>query len=248
MAALRADEGNTKVFGILCLVELIAALVAVCAWAAFPRRPDVFNNGILVDQQRTLSLLDRFSYSWNSMVLQIARERQMKLSDIPAPEYRIRSITLQKNFEAVCGSGRFWRQLVRAHFWIFVAQWMLTFVSSVLSLLPQLVLLKFLQRIENRGDSGEFDQYLLLWALALLISKLLQVGVDSWIGWITNSRLTMPVLSLLRSLVFSKAMKQYDLATASHGDGADAKDGTNSAEETEACRTGEAEASETVGD
>jgi hypothetical protein len=213
-----APEIQSKVSSILSLVQLAAAVAAACAFAGFPRRPDVYDDGVLVDQERTVSLLGRLSYSWNMVVFDIAKERQMKISDLPTPHHSIRSRNLKTNFLATSGDGRLWRRLLKIHAFKIIVQWMVTIAGSVLSLFPQLVLYKFLQAIERRGGSGVVDPYLFVWASGLLFSQAVYLGFKNWSRWVTSSWLTMPVMSLLGSLVFTKALQQYDTAVANHGD------------------------------
>lgn len=212
MGALTDPDAEVRISGILCLVQLAAALAAACSFAAFPRRPDVYEDGCLVDQQNTLSLLSLFSYSWNRIVFEIPKERQLAPADIPALDWRTRSRNLQADFLARCGGGQLWRQLIRAYLSQLVIQWTLTLIIAFLALFPQVVLYNFLERIETRKDYSTTDPALLAWVFGLLLSQLLYVGVYNWLRWITNSRLDTPVLSLLQSLVFFKALKQYETA------------------------------------
>lgn len=218
---LMAPEIQAKVYSILSIVQLAAALAAAIAFAEFPRRPDVFDNGSLVDQQYTVSLLKRLSYSFNMVVFDIAKERQMKISDLPALHHRIRSRNLTNDFRTNSGDGKLWRQLIRISLSKITVQWILTIAGSVLSLFPQLVLYKFLQAIENRGESDAVDPYLFVWAFGLLFSQTVRVGFQTWESWFTQSWLTTPVMSLLQSLIFSKAMRQYDTAITNQDDATD---------------------------
>ncbi|KAK3945274.1 hypothetical protein QBC46DRAFT_277732 [Diplogelasinospora grovesii] len=210
-------DQQEKVVGMLCLVQLAAAVATCCAFAAFPRRPDVYDRDRLVDQQHTLSLLSLFSYSWNSMVFDIAKERQMQIGDMPSPDFATRSRNLESKFEARRGKGGpLWWQLIRAYANELALQWILTLVIAFLSLFPQVVLYNFLSRIETRQDYTSTDPALFVWVLGLLLSQLLQVGVSNWLRWITASRLEIPVGSLVQSLVFSKALKQHETAAPGH--------------------------------
>lgn len=218
IAALVNPDVSARVSGILCLAQFAAALAAACSFAGFPRRPDVFQKGIMVDQQYTVSLLDLFTFSWNRVVFDTAKERQMKISDIPAPDHKTRSHNLQEDFLAKSGKGRLWRRLIKAYSYELVLQWILTFIIAFLALFPQLVLFNFLGRIESRGDSPTTDPHLFVWAFGLLLSQLLQVGVGNWLRWITCCRLEIPVISLLQSLVFSKALKQFETVSPGQKD------------------------------
>jgi ABC-type multidrug transport system fused ATPase/permease subunit len=217
LASLYAAEKRTTAFvlGLLYLLQLAAASVTALAFAAFPRRPDVYDKDktSLVDQQHTLSLLARFSFTWNRAIFNVAKERQMEVQDIPNLDYATRSRNLEARFRERCAKGDpLWKQLIKAHAGELALQWTLTFVIAFLSLFPQVVLYNFLSRIERSQQHASADPTVFIWVLGLLLSQLLQVGVNNWLKWITASRLEIPVGSLLQSLVFSKALKQYETA------------------------------------
>ncbi|KAK4461356.1 hypothetical protein QBC42DRAFT_227415 [Cladorrhinum samala] len=202
-----------RVAGLLYLVQLLSAFTAATGFAAFSQRPDVYEGDLLVDQQHTTSLLNLFSFSWNRVVFDAAKERKMELEDIPNLDYDTRSRNLEARFlETRNEKYPLWRQLIRNYARELALQWTLTLAVAFLSLFPQVVLYNFLSRIENSHGHATADPAVFIWVLGLLFSQLLQVGVNNWIKWITTSRLELPVGSLLQSLVFSKALKQYETA------------------------------------
>ncbi|KAL2171894.1 hypothetical protein VTG60DRAFT_1281 [Thermothelomyces hinnuleus] len=206
----------TFVLGLLYLLQLTAAAVTACGFAGFPRRPDVFDETGLVDQQYTLSLLSRFTFSWNRAIFNVARERQMQIQDIPNLGYATRSRHLELRFREKRFKGPLWKQLIKAHAGELALQWFLTLIIAGLALFPQVVLYNFLSRIERSRQHTAADPTVFLWVFGLLLSQLLQVGVNNWLKWITASRLEIPVSSLLQSLVFSKALKLYETAPPGH--------------------------------
>jgi hypothetical protein len=212
--ALLADgvDGVTRALGALNLLQLIAAVASALAFACFPRRPDVYDATELVDQQHTFSLFSVFTFSWNRSIFSVAKERQMNISDIPNLDYATRSRHLQQKFLEKRTSGPLWKQLIKAHAGELALQWLLTLVIALLALFPQVVLYNFLSRIEQSQKRESRDPTVFIWVFGLLLSQVLQVGVNNWLKWITASRLEIPVGSLLQSLVFSKALKHYETA------------------------------------
>ena len=220
--------------GLLYLLELAAAVATACTFAAFQRRPDIYDKtDQLVDQQHTVSLLSRFSFSWNRGIFNIAKQRQMEVEDIPNLDFATRSQYLESQFLERGVKGPLWKQLIKAHAGDLALQWFLTLIIALLSLFPQVVLYNFLSRIEQSQERTSADPTIFIWVLGLLLSQILQVGVNNWLKWITASRLEIPVGSLLQSLVFSKALKQYETAppgqnvdksskSSSHGGSGDA--------------------------
>lgn len=234
-SVIRPERGTVVVvFGLLYLVQFISAVATAAAFAAFPRRPDVYDNTGLVDQQHTLSLLSLFSYSWDRVIFDVARERQMEIEDIPNLDSATRSRSLEARFLEGLSDGPLWWQLIKSHAAELSLQWGLTLVIAFLSLFPQVVLYNFLSRIEQRQDHTAADATVFLWVLGLLLSQLLQVGFGNWLRWITTTRLEIPVGSLLQSLVFSKALKQYE--TAPPGQKVDKSDGPGGQDDPKAAK------------
>lgn len=205
-------DTTALVLGLLYLAQLLSAVTTTCAFAAFPRRPNVYDSIGLVDQQHTLSLLSLFTFSWNRVVFDVAKERQMEIEDIPNLDHISRSRNLETRFIERRANEPLWRQLIKEYAGELALQWTLTLVIAFLSLFPQVVLYNFLSRIEESHEHTSADPTVFIWVTALLVSQILQVGVNNWLKWITTSRLEIPVGSLLQSLVFSKALNQYETA------------------------------------
>jgi hypothetical protein len=214
LASIFGTERDTAalVLGLLYLLQLAAAVATAGAFSAFQRRPDIYDKTGLVDQQHTVSLLSRFSFSWNRGIFNVAKQRQMEVQDIPNLDFVTRSQYLESKFLASRADGPLWKQLIKAHARDLALQWFLTLVIALLSLFPQVVLYNFLSRIERSQERTSADPTIFIWVFCLLLSQLFQVGVNNWLKWITASRLEIPVGSLLQSLVFSKALKQYETA------------------------------------
>ncbi|KAK3695251.1 hypothetical protein B0T22DRAFT_526833 [Podospora appendiculata] len=206
--------------GLLYLIQLFSAFIICIAYAGFPRRPDVYHRGHLVDQQHTVSLLALFSFSWNRMVFSVARKRQIEIDDMPSLDYKTRSQSLKRNFllERNKGGGGplMWR-LFRYHTGELMWQGVFALAIAVMSVSPQFVVFHFLRTIENRlenNNENSTDPVLVVWVLGLLLSQVFHVWLVSRLKWAATSRLEIPAGSLLQSLVFSKALMQYETATA----------------------------------
>ncbi|KAK1757526.1 P-loop containing nucleoside triphosphate hydrolase protein [Echria macrotheca] len=202
--AFSSHEPRQIAQGVLYLVQFICGTVTSTAFASFPRRPDVYHKESLVDQQYTLSLLSMITFSWNRGVSFVANQRPIELKDIPALDYRTRSHTLHTRLPFV-KELPLWRQLLKEHGRQLVLQWGYTLLSACLPPVSQLAMYSFLDGIETGQRSG-----VAVWVLGLLASQLVQVATVNWLSWITTTRLEIPVGSWLQSLVFNKALRQYE--------------------------------------
>lgn len=210
---LRASPDSPRlVQGICWLLQAISAAGAFFAFGFFPRRPDVYFNGTLVDQQHTVSLLSKISFSWNSFVFDISKQRQLEMEDLPRLDYLTRSRNLHEMFTARDGSGRLWWRLLKFHWVELAQQWCLVLVSAVLALIPNYMMYNLLGRLEQPSTPDSSIAETLAWALALCLSLSLDSIVGSLLSWWTNSRLVIPLGAVLQTLVFDKAMKEHETA------------------------------------
>ncbi|KAJ4392883.1 hypothetical protein N0V85_006789 [Neurospora sp. IMI 360204] len=191
-------------------IQLFSVLIVVVAFASFPRRPDIYHKEQLVDQQKAVSLLSLLSFSWNLNIFKAAEERQLGTADLPRLEFITRSENIQQNFTQNKKPGRFWQQLLRFNARNLARQWALALLIAILSIFPQIVLYNFLSEIEKGTQHSPKDPMLLVWALALFLTQALQVGATNWLKWVTESMMDIPLESLVQTLVFAKALKQYD--------------------------------------
>lgn len=211
---LNASRDSQQLAAGLCwLLQIVSGVVAFFALGLIPRRPDVYFKGSLVDQQYTVSLLSRISFSWNSVIFDISKKRQLEMDDLPRMGYLTRSETLHELFSAKKTEGRLWWKLLKFHWRQLAQQWCLVFVSAVLALFPQYMMYNLLQRLEQPGSSDDGISTTLGWALALCLSLALDNIVGSLLSWWTNSRLVVPMGAVLQTLVFDKALKEHETAS-----------------------------------
>ncbi|KUI60006.1 ATP-dependent bile acid permease [Cytospora mali] len=198
--------------GICWLLQTISAVAALFALGSIPRRPDVYFKGSLVDQQHTVSLLSMMSFSWNSLVFDISKERQLEMEDLPRLDYQSRSRNLHHLFTSKNTEGRLWWRLLKFHWVQLAQQWCLVFVAAVLALFPQYMMYNLLSGLEQARTPESGISQTLAWALALCLSLALDSIVGSLLNWWTSSRLVIPLGAVLQTLVFDKALKEHETA------------------------------------
>src|SRR5436190_506516 len=68
------DAPNAHLIHIILSAAQLVMSVAVCiTYTMLPRRPDVLRNGTIVDRQYTVSLLNRYAFSWPGPLMEFAR-------------------------------------------------------------------------------------------------------------------------------------------------------------------------------
>ncbi|CAN8099007.1 unnamed protein product [Discula destructiva] len=198
--------------GLCWLLQILSAIVTFFALGTVRRRPDVYFLGSLVDQQYTVSLLAKISFSWNSLIFDISKKRQLEMEDLPKLDHLTRSQNLHNLFASQRTQGRLWWKLLK-FLWIELAQqWVLVLISAVLALFPQYMMYNLLQKLEQPSNPDSGISNTLAWALALCLSLALDSIVSSLLSWWTNSRLVIPLQALLQTLVFDKALKEHETA------------------------------------
>lgn len=198
--------------GLSWLLQVFSAIVAFFAFGTVPRRPDVYFKGSIVDQQYTVSLLSKISFSWNSGIFDISKKRQLEMEDLPKLDHLTRSQNLYHRFASQKTEGRLWWKLFK-FIWIELAQqWGLVLISAVLALFPQYMMYNLLQKLEQPNAPESVVSNTLAWALALCLSLALDNILSSLLSWFTNSRLVIPLQALLQTLVFDKALKEHESA------------------------------------
>ncbi|ROW01700.1 hypothetical protein VSDG_01987 [Cytospora chrysosperma] len=167
---LHAPGGSRQLAqGVCWLLQVIAAVAAFFALGFIPRRPDVYSKGALVDQQYTVSLLSMISFSWNSLVFDISKERQLEMEDLPRLDHLTRSRNLHSMFTSRDSEGRLWWRLLKFHWVQLAQQWCLVLVSAVLALFPQYMMYNLLSGLEQPRTPELGNSKTLAWALALTL-------------------------------------------------------------------------------
>lgn len=206
-------------------LEMTAALFTGLAFATFPHRPDVYHEGGLVDQQHAVSLLTRFSFSWNHLVFDISKQRRLDQKDLPNMDGNTRSSIVSARYLQKNLKGQLWWKLVRAFWFPLMVQWCLTLIQAVLALFPQFVLYHFLEGLQTPPEKRGEQPQLWWWVVGLASALLLQIWVQSAQRWNTATRLEAPSLSLLQALIFQKALSLDEVAgSESKKKDGDAKD------------------------
>ncbi|KAL2004890.1 hypothetical protein VTN00DRAFT_3163 [Thermoascus crustaceus] len=202
----------------LIIAQLVVAFLQAFLYILLPRRPDVFKNGKLVDQQSTVSFLSRTTFSWADTVLKFTmRNRSLDIDDLPELHNAMRSKTLRSEFDNVKGSRRLWKTLIRAHFPVIVEQLLLTLVASVMNFAPQVALLGILRSLEAR-DTGDWEPWQTwVWVFALGVLMLVSSTIEARLYWVVYSDLGIPVLEQLSAVIFAKSMRRKDVKNMKKG-------------------------------
>ena len=162
------------------IVELVLSVVAIVASISVPRRPDVFHNGMLVDQANNVSLLQKYTFSWCSAMIALANKKnELTMVDLPYLINSLRARELHDRFEYTKGKLGLARSILRSHAVSLILQLILTLTSTSLYVLPQIAMYNLLRVLEARDAGGENGRAAIIWVFALGLATLAQSFMDS---------------------------------------------------------------------
>lgn len=194
---------TTKIW--LQIVTIITAVIRAICCLVVPRRPDVYHQGKIVDQEYTVSLLSRFTFSYiTPFIRYTGRKQGLTIESFPQLPLQARSEHLHDILQHADRQGRsLFVALCMVHSRALVLQVTLSLASGLLSFGPQIVLYGILKGLEDRslGSPG-------IWAAFQGVAICLASSLNSWLWWITYSRLAIPINSELLALLYSKVMRR----------------------------------------
>ena len=121
-------------------LQLLSAVTTAIGFVSIPQRPHIFFNERPIDRQKTVSLWQKYSFSWATVIFQAAKCKTLQLSDLPALEYEKRSRSLNSRFSKSINSGRLWCRLVYAHARPLLIQLSLTLLKSLLTFISPYII------------------------------------------------------------------------------------------------------------
>ncbi|KAJ5610546.1 P-loop containing nucleoside triphosphate hydrolase protein [Penicillium lagena] len=215
---------HTRAWVVLLIVQIACALFRGLFCVLLPRRPDVYFEGQLVDQQMTVSALSRFTYSWASTLLQYAvNNKTLDIDSLPKLSLPVRAHSLRANFERALGSRKIWKAIIFAHYKDIGLQMMLTLAACLLSFGPQVALYKIVNSMEARGTESGVTLQSWVWVLALGTLMLVASSLEAWLFWVICYRLGLPIYEELSATIFAKAMRRKDAKHTKKSKDADKK-------------------------
>lgn len=196
----------------LIVISSLDILLLLAVFVSIPRRPNVYQDGKLVDRQHTVSLISKLTFSWCGHLLSQAKTNQgLEQEDLSKVDHNVRSKNLTRKFEEAKGSNRLWRTLVWANRYGLSGQLILCIIVSVLGFAPQIALLLVLRALEKRDQGHDVAAEAWTWVVFLGFAMLLSGWVESWLHWFSFSKVGIPIYEQLSAVIFGKSMRRKDV-------------------------------------
>ncbi|KXG53717.1 ABC transporter, integral membrane type 1 [Penicillium griseofulvum] len=201
-----------RVWVALQLAQIASAALRAIFCTLLPRRPDVYHDDKLVEQELSVSLFSRFTFSWANRLLNHAvKHKTMELEDLPKLIAANRADALREKFEMVRKNRKLWKAIILAHWKSLVIQGMLSLLICFLSFGPQVALFQILKTLELRDTPYWNVGASYIWVLALGGFLFLSSSVEAWLFWVVYSKLGVPTFAQLSAVIFAKAMRRKDV-------------------------------------
>ncbi|KAE8355925.1 hypothetical protein BDV28DRAFT_145724 [Aspergillus coremiiformis] len=197
---------------VLLISQMIAASLRALCSILIPRRPDVYHDGQVVDQEFTGSIYSRLTFSWGNELMKYAAEnKSLDIDSLPKLPFAVRAENLYTRLEQTRRSRKLWKALVLENIRPLVWQSVLSLITCVLSFGPQIAMYKILKSLEERSLELRGNQQSWLWVASLGIVIVGLHSIESWLWWIISSQLWVPIHGGLSAVVFAKSMRCKDV-------------------------------------
>ena len=207
-----SDTKDFKVYDILVVVQVVAAIICCVSSLLLPRRPFVVNVDQLVDGQYTVSALGRYTFSWAGRILALARHKKtLDSEDLSKLHFRARSVHLQKDFESKRKRNQLWKGLIVAHYAEILFQTFFAVAQSTAQFVPQISMYLLLTTIERRPKDTPTSKTAWVFVVTLGLSIIFASWGQAWAHFIAYARLGQPVRTELSAMIFVKATRRKDV-------------------------------------
>ncbi|KAJ6780649.1 hypothetical protein PWT90_01745 [Aphanocladium album] len=191
----------------MCTISITAVLLVMLLTK--PHGPDEFSGGRPVDREHTSSLIERLTFMWARKILTPEKMKEARLRDLPDLRSDIKMKTRSlPDFRALRDSGTVSGALLFTHAFPLLLQCTLAILDAFIALAPELLTYKLLNWLGSNADSPKILG--VFFSFALGISKLASVTVNSWLKWITATRVLIPIQSSMVAMMYQKALRMRD--------------------------------------
>ena len=192
--------------------QFAMGLLSLSACISLPRRPVVFiGNGRPVDAQFTTSAYSRYTWGWCLPILKLASRKTFEMEDLPRPDHFTRAQNLQESLNYWNRPGKLFKLLLTTHYVAITNQVVLTVLESSFGFAPQLAMYNLLRLLELRKNGEDIGLKAWVWVFALGLGLVIRAWLESWMNWVSLTRLMVPIRAELSALIFQKAMRKKDV-------------------------------------
>ncbi|KAL8999178.1 MAG: hypothetical protein Q9169_001957 [Polycauliona sp. 2 TL-2023] len=196
---------------VLIAGQLACACVSCLSCLLLPRRPCVYINHQAVDGQFSVSLLNRWTFTWAHELLSFAkRNHGLDMVNLPRLHLRLRSSYLEKSFNEKKRSNVLWKDLLLVHRLELAGQSLLAVSQGVAQFAPQLAMYKLLELLEQQDQGKSIEEEAWGWVFGLGFAIIVTSWLETQMLWVVWARMGSLIRSELSALIFSKSTRRKD--------------------------------------
>lgn len=173
---------------------------------SFPRRPVVFMGTAEVLNEKGVSILDWVLFSWGLHKNYANLPTSLRMQDLPRIPYSQSASTVRGQYDTCDKITVLWRRLAILFLQPCLMQWILALLEALSEFSTRFVVHHLLQRLENQP---KIDAWTFAWVALLPLSLLSESLWGNWSTWTGHTRIQLPMLGLLQSLVFEKSLRLH---------------------------------------
>ncbi|OJJ42786.1 hypothetical protein ASPZODRAFT_155051 [Penicilliopsis zonata CBS 506.65] len=175
------------------------------------RRPDVYRDGKVVDQEMTGSLFSRWSLNWVEAVRQAGDKETLETTDFPALPTEVCTQHGTEAFDDIIlnDSLPLWMRLTWQFRKPLLVQWGSILITNFFDVAPSFAALQLLRHLEARGDNLDApDPDAWKYVLAILAAELSSQLGDSRVNWWEIGTIVVPLRSTLAGVMYRKLLRR----------------------------------------
>lgn len=210
---------------ILRIVLLATSAFLALASILVPRRPLVYYNDEIVDENFGVTAFNRNTWGWGRKILDLgSKNGDLQQKDVPRPPSYARSKSLVEHWESIKFPGTLFRNLFHAYGHRFAFQWTASIFRILVSLGPYIVMLKLIEKLEHITPEEKTFAELWRYVFGLAAFTLAENWFEGWLSWYAIAGMAIPISAQLSALVFEKSLRRKNVKMADKNDTED-KDG-----------------------
>lgn len=208
------DDTSIDAILILRIFNIAAGVLLALSCVWIPRRPEVFYQGEVVDNESAVSAVNRYTWGWARSVLDIGtKDGDLKQEQVPRPRSFARAKQLVDRWNPKPGSSLL-MSLLRAYGNMLLIQYGATIIRCFVGLGPFYIMLRLIRILEHtRPDERNLAE---MWPLVFGLAgfALVEQWIEGWINWYSMGSLAIPLSSQLSALIFEKSLRRKNVKTA----------------------------------
>lgn len=153
---------------VLRLINLILIAALAIANVSLPRRPDVYYRGETVDQQFTVSVINRYTWSWvYALIDKAGKTGDLTEKDVPQPDHILRVDSLIKEWHDYAWTSSLVWSLFKTYRSRLFLQWFVISLRCLFGIGPFWTLMKLINSLGDKvpGQGPSFEMWTLVFWL-----------------------------------------------------------------------------------